>query len=82
MEDITPLFTELSPEESATVSGGISISFDLNTYIFILGAGVLFGNPGLTKEEIQFAWESAFIFEDAPSSRRARRSKRRSNYGL
>jgi len=80
MEDITPLFTEISPEESATVSGGIRISFDLNTYMFILGAGILFGNPGLTKDEIQFAWESAFIFEDAPSSRRVRHSRRRRNY--
>lgn len=68
MNDNTPLFTEINPEESAAVSGGRRvIGFDLNTYLFILGAGVVFGNPGLTPQEIQFAWESAFIFDDSPS---------------
>ncbi|MBW4688712.1 MAG: hypothetical protein KME40_27410 [Komarekiella atlantica HA4396-MV6] len=69
MEDISPLFTELNLEESAAVSGGnLQVSFDLNTYLFILGAGVVFGNPGLTPDEIQFAWESSFVFGPQPSS--------------
>ncbi|NDJ25328.1 hypothetical protein GS682_27550 [Nostoc sp. B(2019)] len=76
MEDIGPLFTELNLEESAAVSGGyLQVSFDLNTYLFILGAGVVFGNPGLTPDEIQFAWESSFVFESQPRSRRRRRSE-------
>lgn len=53
----TELFTEVSAEESAIVSGGAN--FNLNNYLFILGAGVQFGNPGLTPLEIQFAWQSA-----------------------
>jgi hypothetical protein len=72
MEENTTLFTELTPEESATVSGGIRIRFDLDTYLFILGAGIVFGNPGLTYEEIQFAWQSAFVFEDSPRNRSRR----------
>jgi len=76
MEDKSPLFSELNSEESAAVSGGsLQVSFDLNTYLFILGAGVVFGNPGLTPSEIQFAWESSFVFESQPRSRRKRRSK-------
>ncbi|WP_414569446.1 hypothetical protein [Nostoc sp. CCY 9925] len=75
MEEDNTLFQEITPEESAAVSGGyLQVSFDLNSYLFILGAGVVFGNPGLTPDEIQFAWESAFIFEDAPR-RRTRRSR-------
>jgi hypothetical protein len=66
------LFTELISEESATVSGGIRVRFDLDTYLFILGAGILFGNPGLTSEEIQFAWQSAFVFEDSSPSQKRR----------
>ncbi len=73
-EEKSPLFTELSSEESAAVSGGGSrVSFDVNTYLFILGAGVLFGNPGLTSEEIQFAWEQSFVSNKRSSSRRKKR---------
>ncbi|NDJ25330.1 hypothetical protein GS682_27560 [Nostoc sp. B(2019)] len=60
------LFTDVTVEESATVSGGTDykkdgtyVNFDLNGYLFILGAGVVFGNPGLTPDETQFAFESA-----------------------
>lgn len=64
MEEKNPLFTDITTEESATVSGGATqVSFDLNTYLFILGAGIVFGNPGLTREEVQFAWENAFVFD-------------------
>lgn len=65
-----PLFTDLTSEESAAVSGGIRVRFDLDTYLFILGAGILFGNPGLTSDEIQFAWQSAFVFAASPRPRK------------
>ncbi|MDJ0676064.1 MAG: hypothetical protein QNJ36_11880 [Calothrix sp. MO_167.B42] len=53
----TKLFTEVSTEESATVSGGLT--FNLDDYLFVIGAGVIFGNPGLTEDEVQFGWELA-----------------------
>lgn len=68
MNEQSPLFTKLSSEESAAVSGGRRVSFDLNTYLFILGAGVVFGNPGLTSDEIHFAWMQSFIFDHEQSS--------------
>ncbi|UKO97314.1 hypothetical protein [Nostoc sp. UHCC 0870] len=56
------LFTEVTVEESATVSGGqVDNLFNLDQYLYTLGAGVTFGNPGLTTAEVQFAFESAFI---------------------
>ncbi len=78
MEDSNPLFQEITPEESASVSGGnLQVGFDMNTYLFMLGAGVVFGNPGLTQDEIQFAWKSAFIISN--TSRLCRSRRRRSN---
>lgn len=75
MENNT-LFQEITPEDSAAVSGGyLQVSFDLDTYLYILGAGVVFGNPGLTPDEVQFAWESAFVFEYKPRSRRSKRRR-------
>lgn len=68
MQEENPLFTEISAEESAAISGGIGVRFDLDTYLYILGAGVVFGNPGLTSDEIHFAWMSAFIFNDNQAS--------------
>lgn len=59
----TKLFTEVTSEESATVSGGTviqsEVGFDLGDYLFILGAGVVFGNPGLTPKEVNFAFEES-----------------------
>ncbi|MCF4970392.1 hypothetical protein [Nostoc sp. CMAA1605] len=52
------LFTEISAEQSQVVSGGV-FNFDLNAYLFILGAGTVFGNPTLTPDEVQFAFEKA-----------------------
>jgi hypothetical protein len=80
MEEKNPLFSEITPEEAAVVSGGNKFRFDLNTYLFILGAGVQFGNPGLTREEVQFAWEKSFVFESPsplPSPPPPRRRQRR-----
>lgn len=57
------LFTEIAVEESATVSGGqVTNLFNLDQYLYILGAGTTFGNPGLTEQERQFAFEQAFGF--------------------
>lgn len=90
MEEQSALFTELSAEESAAISGGVGVSFDLDTYMYILGAAVLFGNPGLTSEEIHFAWMSAFVFDDNSASdsqintnsRSSRRFSRRRRSGF
>lgn len=38
---------------------GTVVNFDLNSYLFILGAGVVFGQQGLTPSEQQFAFETA-----------------------
>ncbi|MUG97511.1 hypothetical protein F7734_36390 [Scytonema sp. UIC 10036] len=53
------LFSEISAEESATVSGGVEVDFNLPGYLFIIGAGTVFGQPGLTPDELQFAFETA-----------------------
>jgi hypothetical protein len=59
------LFTEVTVEESATVSGGqVDNLFNLDQYLYVLGAGVTFGNSGLTTAEVQFAFESAFDDDD------------------
>jgi hypothetical protein len=49
------LFTEITSEESATVSGGLGFNFV--GYAFGLGAALLLGNPGITAEEVQYVWE-------------------------
>lgn len=55
------LFTEVAVEESATVSGGqVNNLFNLHQYLYVIGAGTTFGNAGLTADEVQFAFESAF----------------------
>ncbi|MCF4968061.1 hypothetical protein [Nostoc sp. CMAA1605] len=60
------LFTEITVEESATVSGGeVTLAFNLDNYAYIVGYGVLFGNSGLTTAEVQYAWETAFSSTDA-----------------
>lgn len=63
------LFAEIPSEESSVVSGGRrrghdrddrnDFHFNLDAYLFILGAGTVFGNPGLTPDETYHAWESA-----------------------
>ncbi|MGH1393173.1 MAG: hypothetical protein ACRAVC_03950 [Trichormus sp.] len=60
------LFTEVSAEQSAVVSGGFGFNpgvndfrFNLDAYLFILGAGVVFGVPTLTAEETNFAFQQA-----------------------
>ncbi len=61
------LFNEISAEQSEVVRGGKkrshsnsnSLTFDLDAYLFVLGAGVVFGNPSLTSDEIQAGWEYA-----------------------
>jgi hypothetical protein len=54
------LFVEMDSEESVNVSGGMtSLTFNLDDYLFILGAAQVFGNPGVTTDEVQSAWEFA-----------------------
>ncbi|BCL37162.1 hypothetical protein [Nostoc sp. MS1] len=54
------LFTVVNSEESAIVSGGATaLTFNLDDYIFLVGAGQLYGNPGLTANELDAAWEQA-----------------------
>lgn len=37
--------------------GGSRFYFDLQAYIFGIGAAYLFGNPGVTPQEIQYVWQ-------------------------
>jgi hypothetical protein len=62
------LFSEVTAQDSATVSGGgrgddngsgTNLQFFLGDYIFYLGAGTLFGNPGLTPDEVQHGWQES-----------------------
>jgi hypothetical protein len=56
----TNLFSEISAEQSAVVSGGVNdFRFNLDAYLFILGAGVVFGVPTLTEQETNFAFQKA-----------------------
>jgi hypothetical protein len=53
------LFAVLSSDESMNMSGGIStLSFNLDDYMFVLGAAQVFGNPGVTADEVQAAWKA------------------------
>jgi hypothetical protein len=83
MDENNSLFTDLTDEECATVSGGSTqVSFDLNTFLFILGASAVFGNasndPVLAREEYLFAWESSFVFGNNTSDNT---SKHRTSHG-
>ena len=50
------LFNEVTTEESATVSGGVTkVNFDLNTYLFTVGAGAIF-DGGLTTNVVNIAF--------------------------
>ena len=55
------LFSEVTTEECATVSGGLTVvNFDLNTYLFTVGAGAIF-NGGLTTNVINIAFTRALF---------------------
>ncbi len=77
MEYISPLFTDLTAEETAAVNGGTQVNFDLNTYLFIIGAGVVFGG-GLTPQVMEFALESAISTNNNSSSSGKKQSKKHS----
>jgi hypothetical protein len=53
---------EPSSRSSFTSGSPRRFSFDLQFYIFGMGAAYLFGNPGVTPEEVQFVWERSFRF--------------------
>ena len=77
MEYISPLFTDLTAEESASVNGGTQVNFDLNTYLFIIGAGVVF-DGGLTPQLIDFAFQSAISTNSNSSSSGKKQSNKHS----
>jgi hypothetical protein len=56
------LYSELSNEESATVSGGgpAVVNFDLNSYLFVIGAGAVF-NGGVTTNVVNIAFNKALF---------------------
>ena len=55
------LFNEVTTEESATVSGGVTtVNFDLNTYLFTIGAGAIF-DGGLTTNVRNIAFTRALF---------------------
>ena len=54
------LFNEVTTEESAAVSGGANVNFDLNSYLFRVGAGAIF-NRGLTTNVINLAFQGSIF---------------------
>ena len=53
------LFNEVTSEESATVTGGAStVNFDLNSYLFTIGAGAVF-DGGVTTNVVDIAFKQA-----------------------
>jgi hypothetical protein len=70
---IQNLFTDLSSMESVDVSGGApSFSFNLDNYLMVLGAAQVFGNPGVTTDEVQSAWKAALVSSGSGGSSPAR----------
>jgi len=61
------LFNEVTSEESATVSGGTSVNFDLNTYLFTIGAGAIF-DGGLTTNVRDLAFRQALSSTTTPAA--------------
>jgi hypothetical protein len=67
------LFTVVNSEESAIVSGGgggTYVDFDLNSYLFVMGAGTVFGNPGLTPYELDTAFKVGLGIENIDSDKK------------
>jgi hypothetical protein len=56
------LFNEVTSEESATVIGGAGtvVNFDLNTYLFTIGAGAVF-DGGVTTNVVNIAFGRALF---------------------
>ncbi|MBD2771514.1 hypothetical protein [Iningainema tapete] len=55
------LYTEITTEESALVSGGQTVvNFDLNSYLFTIGAGAIF-NGGVTTNVVNIAFGRALF---------------------
>jgi hypothetical protein len=52
-------YTELTSSESASVSGGANVvNFDLNSYVFVVGAGAVF-NGGVTTNVVDIAFQQS-----------------------
>jgi hypothetical protein len=55
------LFNEVTVEESSTVCGGATnVNFDLNTYLFTIGAGAVF-DGGVTTNVVNIAFTRALF---------------------
>ncbi len=56
------LFNEVTIEESATVCGGAGtkVNFDLNSYLFVIGAGAIF-DGGITTNVVNIAFTRALF---------------------
>ena len=54
------LFNEVTTQESSTVSGGANVNFDLDSYLFRIGAGAIF-DGGLTTNVINLAFQGAIF---------------------
>jgi hypothetical protein len=54
------LFNEVTSEESAVISGGTTVNFDLNSYLFTIGAGAIF-DGGLTTNVVNIAFTNALF---------------------
>ncbi|MBD2771512.1 hypothetical protein [Iningainema tapete] len=55
------LYTEITTEESEIVSGGqATVNFDLNSYLFTIGAGAIF-NGGVTTNVVNIAFGRALF---------------------
>jgi hypothetical protein len=54
--------TAIGATDSILGGGSSRFFFDLQTYIFGIGAAFLFGNPGVTPEEMQYVWKRSLRF--------------------
>ena len=55
------LFIEVTTEESEAISGGATtVNFDLNSYLFVLGAGAFF-DGGITTNVVNIAFGRALF---------------------
>ncbi|MBD2771499.1 hypothetical protein [Iningainema tapete] len=55
------LYSEITVEEAEIISGGQTVvNFDLNSYLFVIGAGAVF-NGGVTTNVVNIAFNRALF---------------------